>query len=393
MISSFQRTRATWLAYLLLAFFSYFLNLLGPITPFLKQEMGLSYTVASLHFTAFAFGILLVGLLGERVVRRLGPWTAQWLAAGGMGAGALLLMVGTHPLVTIASAFLAGLVGSLILSVIPASLSDQYGEQRAIALAEANVVSSLLGTSAPLLVGWLAQTQAGWRLTLGLTALAAVLLRLAFWGRAPAGPTNLSNGPVVARRALPGRFWVYWAALVLAVSIEFCMISWSTDYLETGLGAPRAEAAQALSLFLGAMILGRWAGSRLVQRFATHRVVIGSILVASAGFGLFWSASSSLPALAGLFITGLGVASLFPLIQSMAIGVANGATAQATARTTLASGTAILILPLVLGRLADAITIRPAYGVVVLLLAGVLAILLLAPKSPPGQANNRDNVT
>jgi hypothetical protein len=31
--------------------------------------------------------------------------------------------------------------------------------------------------------------------------------------------------------------------------------------------------------------------------------------------------------------------------------------------------------------------------VVVLLLAGVLAILLLAPKSPPGQANNRDNVT
>ncbi|MGZ3461384.1 MAG: hypothetical protein ACXU86_23075, partial [Archangium sp.] len=62
MTQTFHRDRLTWLAYALLAFYGYFLNILGPITPFLKEELGLSYTVSSLHFTAFAVGILLIGL-------------------------------------------------------------------------------------------------------------------------------------------------------------------------------------------------------------------------------------------------------------------------------------------------------------------------------------------
>ena len=57
---TFHRDRFTWLAYLLLALYGYFINILGPLTPFLKDELGLSYTVSSLHFTAFAAGMLLV---------------------------------------------------------------------------------------------------------------------------------------------------------------------------------------------------------------------------------------------------------------------------------------------------------------------------------------------
>jgi hypothetical protein len=49
MAQTFHRDRFTWLAYLLLAFFSYFINILGPISPFLKDELKLSYKVSSLH--------------------------------------------------------------------------------------------------------------------------------------------------------------------------------------------------------------------------------------------------------------------------------------------------------------------------------------------------------
>ena len=69
-------------------------------------------------------------------------------------------------------------------------------------------------------------------------------------------------------------------------------------------------------------------------------------------------------------------ASLYPLILSLAIGTAPHNTIQASARATLASGTAILALPLVLGRLADGVGIRPAYGVVVFLLIGAFMIIL-----------------
>ena len=167
-------------------------------------------------------------------------------------------------------------------------------------------------------------------------------------------------------------------AIVLAVSVEFCMIYWSADYLEVGLGMQKVDAAQAVSLFLAAMIVGRWGGSRLVQRFADQKIVLAAILAAGVGFIIFWKAETILAGLTGLFITGLGVASLYPLILSMAIGASNGNSVQASARATLASGTAILLLPLILGRLADTFGIHQAYAIVALLLLGVFMIILFA---------------
>jgi fucose permease len=141
---------------------------------------------------------------------------------------------------------------------------------------------------------------------------------------------------------------------------------------------PRINAAQSVSLFLAAMIIGRLTASRLVQRFAVHRVVIASIVVASIGFAAFWTTNTVIIGQAGLFIMGLGVAGLYPLLLSMAMGVAQNNTTQASARATLAAGLAILALPLILGRLADMTSIRQAYGVVVILLVSLFIITLTA---------------
>jgi fucose permease len=189
-----------------------------------------------------------------------------------------------------------------------------------------------------------------------------------------------------AEQRLPILFWVYWVAIVMAVSAEFCMIFWSADYLENVFGMPKANAAQAVSLFFAAMILGRMAGSRLVRLYSTSKVLTASILTASLGFLLFWRTSSLFLGLSGLFLTGLGIASLYPLILALTIGSANNNTVQASARATLASGTAILTLPLVLGRLADAVGIRLAYGVVALLLLSVLLIIQIAGRMSPAHS-------
>ena len=378
MTQPFRRDRLTWLAYFLLAFYGYLLNILGPITPFLKEELNLTYTVSSLHFTAFAVGILLIGLGGHLVIPRLGRWSALWIGALGMSLSAIVLLLGRSPVITIGAAFGMGLIGSLTLVIIPSLLSEQHGEQRAVALSEANLIASLTSTAAPLLVGWFALQPSGWRMALGLAACAPLLLRLGFkrvdLPQATANPIDSS-----ARQRLPILYWVYWVALVLAVSVEFCMISWSADYVEKSLGLPKVDAASAVSLFLGGMIVGRLAGSRLVQRFAAQRVVIGSIVVAAGGFLMFWLTHDATLGLIGLFITGLGVASLYPLILSLAIGT-TADSIQASARATLASGTAILALPLVLGRLADMLGIRQAYGVVVLLVISLFVIIVFTSK-------------
>ncbi len=188
----------------------------------------------------------------------------------------------------------------------------------------------------------------------------------------PQADSNAANG------SLPILFWVYWVTIVLAVSVEFCMISWSADYLENSLHMLRVDAAQSVSLFLGGMIIGRMAVSRLVQRFAVPRVVTASIVLAGIGFAAFWTTNVVVVGLIGLFVTGLGVAGMYPLLLSLAIGVAHNNTTQASARATLASGTAILVLPLLLGRLADMVGIRQAYGVVAVLLVSVFLITLIA---------------
>lgn len=379
--ASFHRDRFTWLAYLMIALYGYFLNILGPLTPYLKEEMGLSYTVSSLHFTAFALGMLLVGFGGHAVIQRIGRLRALWLGALGLSLGAVLLLLGRTAALTIGASFCMGLVGTLILVIVPSALSDQHGEARAVALAEANVVASLFSTAAPLMVGWTAALPGGWRLALGIAALVPILMRFGFGTAAPARSTGQEDSPT-ENTSLPFLFWVYWMAIVLAVSAEFCMISWSADYLEKILSMLREDAARAVGLFLGAMIVGRLASSRLVQRFSVRHLVLASTGVAGLGFGLFWLADDPMWVLAGLSITGLGVAGLYPLLLSLAMGTTRNTT-QASARATLASGTAILALPLVLGRLADLIGIQQAYGVVVILLAGVLIITLTAGR---GQA-------
>ncbi|PZV38458.1 hypothetical protein, partial [Mesorhizobium kowhaii] len=56
-----------WQLYLVLGFFQFVISLQGNIFPFLRVELDISYRTIGLHPTAFACGIILVGLLGPRV--------------------------------------------------------------------------------------------------------------------------------------------------------------------------------------------------------------------------------------------------------------------------------------------------------------------------------------
>lgn len=384
MARTFHRDRFTWLAYLSLAFYGYFLNVLGPITPFLKDELQLTYTISSLHFTAFAVGILLIGISGHMLIQRIGRLSSLWVGMIGISLSALLLLAGRNPAITIGAAFFMGMIGSLILAIVPAALADQHGELRAIALSEANVIASLLATSAPLMVGWFARSMGNWRLPLSIMAFTPLLLFIGMGKDTSHQITSMTEKPTPSSPHLPTLFWMYWVAIVLGVSVEFCMIFWSADYLEQVLGLIKADAAQAVSLFLSAMIVGRVIGSRLVQRFSTQSVITISIVIASIGFLVFWRTENVFIGLVGLFLTGLGVANLYPLILSLAIGAADGNTVQAGARATLASGAAILALPLTLGRFADAVGIRSAYVIVILLLTSVFLIISMAGRNSPG---------
>ncbi len=91
-MSGFARGRLTWTVYGLVGYFAYMETVLGPSMPFLREDLGLSYSAASLHFSAFAAGGVLIGLLGDGATGKWGRRPVLWGGAGGMALGALALI-------------------------------------------------------------------------------------------------------------------------------------------------------------------------------------------------------------------------------------------------------------------------------------------------------------
>jgi fucose permease len=374
------RDQRTWLLYGLLGYFAYLLNSLGPVMPLLRAELELSYTLGSLHSSLYAVGVLFAGALTEHIVRRYGRRAALSGGALGMAGGALLVASGVHPAWTLSGAFLMGTLGTLLAVLVQAILADLHGEQQAIAQAEANVMGSLGSVLVPLAVGAGVAIGIGWRPALLGAALVAVSLVVSVQRQAfpvsAGGPTPTG---MRSRIPLPAAFWASWVLLMLVIGIEFALVFWAADFLVEQTGMLPAAAATALSGFMGAMLVGRMAGSRVLRRPGSALPLRWvSFLAVGVGFLLFWAALSPILSIIGLSITGLGVANLYPLAMTQALHAAYPHTDAASARTALAAGLAILGAPFVLAVLADWLTIGVAYGMVLVLLAAAIVLSLPA---------------
>ena len=374
---TFVRDRRTWAAYLLLGLFAYIETSIGPVMPFLRAELGLSYAVASLHFSAFAIGAIISGMTGERVVRRIGRTAALWGGIAGMCTGAVLIALSPVVAGTILGTFIMGLIGTISLMANQAVLADIHGAQRTIALAESNVAATACAVLAPLIVGALAASGLGWPLALVLTLPWALGLWLVF--RRVRFPDVLPAQATAHRpTALPKAFWMLAAVLFLVSSVEWCMAYWGAEFLASVVGLEPALAASAMTLFFVAMAGGRLIGSRLAWRLASAHLLYAALVIALAGFLLFWLAPGAALSLVGLFVAGLGIANFYPLTVGVATGAVPELIDTATARLAVAGGSALLLAPLVVGAIADLVGMRWGFGIVAPLLVAAFASLVMA---------------
>lgn len=375
--AAFNRDLSTWAAYLLLGYFSFLLNGLGPLLPFLRVELELTYAQTSLHSSAFAIGLLVASATAARLGRRVGAGRLLWGGALGMGLGGLLLAAAPTLVWSLLAALVMGTLGSSTLVQVSAVLSQRHGDQRARAITEANAMSSLCGIITPLVIGASVATGLGWRATLAAVALLIIPLYGAF-RRAPFAPRDAAYSPL--SRVLPRAYWPYWCLLLLGVAVEFGVIFWAVDFLHGVGGLSRPAAATALSAFLSAMLLGRIAGTVWSARLRPERLLVMSLVLALVGFSTYWLVELPLLRVLGLVITGLGVANLYPLTLSLALSRAPGLEDKASARASLASGLAILVAPFALGVAADLASLRWAQVLIPLLLTGAWLVLYLSQR-------------
>ncbi|MCC7025039.1 MAG: MFS transporter [Thermomicrobiales bacterium] len=372
-----MRDRRTWAVYLLLGLFAYLETAIGPAMPFLRAQLGLGYALASLHFSAFALGAAAMGLTGERWLRRIGRRAALWGGLAGMVAGALLIAFSPSAIGTIGGALVMGYLGTLSLMANQAILADLYGALRTIALTESNVAATVAATAAPLAIGGSAAAGWGWQMGLALPVLALALLWAVFRGaRFP--PVAESGHTRAGDSRLPAAFWLLAVVLFLVSAVEWCMAYWGADFLASVIGLERPLAATAMTLFFAAMAGGRFAGSRLARHYAAVTLLLVAIAIGLGGFLLFWLGPGAAVSLTGLFVAGLGIANVYPLTVSAALGAAPHLVDRATARLAVAASLALLLVPFAVGAVADAAGMRLGFGIVAPLLVAAFAGVLVA---------------
>jgi fucose permease len=359
----------------MLGFFTYLLNIQGNIVPFLKSELHLSYRIVSLHSSALAAGLLVTGLVGERVLARLGRRRTVWLGAAGVVAGTLIVCAARSPWISIAGFAANGMVGGLVPMVVVAVIADIPASRRAVAFAEANAMSYAFAIMAPLLMGASVALALDWR-TPQLIGVAIGVAILFMHRRTPlADPPSV---PLATHPPLPAAYWAFWILLALGVSMEFCVHIWSPEFLEQVAGFSKAGAAAAAAAFFAAMLLGRLAGSGLVRVVAPPALYVGALVVAVGGFAVYWGLSGPAAAVAGLAILGLGIAQFYPLTAGFAMHAAGAAGDKASARLMTAVGLAIFSTPAIMGVLADEVGLRLAHLVLPVLMAAATVCFLVA---------------
>jgi fucose permease len=374
----FLRDNFTWLAYFMLAYYSYLQATLGPLMTFLRDELKLNYTLASYHFSAFAVGMILAGVLGDRMSRQWGRGLTFWGGGAGMALGALLLILGQTSWVTIAASLVMGTIGSFLLVTIQAALADKHGANRAIALTESNIAASFSATLAPLLVGGLASVALGWRMALLLMVVAWLVITIFFRGVPVPMVGKQVNRQSKSAGKLPLIFWLYWLVILFGVSVEWGFISWGADFLDNVVGLSKESASMWMSAFFAAMVIGRFTGSVLTRTVDSGKLLLAAVLCTVFGFPFFWLGQSAPINIFGLFIAGIGVANLFPMTLSVATAAVPGQPDTASARVSFGAGVAIFFAPQFLGYIADQSGIQTAYGLVGVLLVCVLVITLAA---------------
>lgn len=367
----------TWTAYAYLSTFAFLLYALGSLTPYLRDELRLSDAQAALHSTAAALGMVSAGALADAVERRLGRRAAGRLASGMLAlAAALLALAPTLPL-TLLGGYLLGAGGGAIISTVNLILGHGGGPRAATLVGRANVWSIAAAFLAPMTIAWLATTAFGWRASLVLPVAAVTLLELR--GGQSLGATAARLGSA----RLPLSFWPAWGFVVLSVAIEFSYVVWGSSVVQNRTGSSREVATAVGSLFLVGMLASRLVlSSGLVRRVSLARWIEGGLAVVAAGSVILWLSQAVALSGLGVVMAGLGTGVLYPLGIPAGLAQARGAVLAAGARLTLASGVAILVAPLVLGLVSDAVGVVAGWPLVVALCGAAFVLHRLTPSLP-----------
>jgi fucose permease len=307
------------------AFFAFFVfgftdNLKGPSLPALLKDLNISYSLGGTIllgvYLGFMAATLTTGLLADAVGQKAVLVLAGvCLAIGITGFSTLSAPV----LLMIFMMFLGFGLGSLELgcNALIVSLHSADKGRYLNLMAVMHGMGSML---APLYAGWLLAAGSSWRAVYRwdfiLIGLMIAIFALTRFPNVDAADNEKIDFRKLGKTAFTPEMLLYYASITLYVAIELGIASWIVEFLQKERLQSVAQSTQALSIFFGLMMVGRFVGSFFVERLGYLKSIIITALCASAcvAIGIFGPSQFSflLPA-SGFFLS-----IIFPTITAAA---------------------------------------------------------------------------
>ena len=216
--------------------------------------------------------------------------------------------------------------------------------------------------------------QAGFGLTPHFIAFSVIGLACVLWANrgqiedeAVANQGPRKKGP---RFSLPPRIlWPLGVIAFCAAIGEGGMADWSALFIHNDLKGSEGVAAFGFTAFSSTMLIGRFAGDRIIGKFGAVPVVRVASVIASVGMLIGLLPGSIIAAVIGFAIMGLGLSVVIPVVYSAAGSTPGIASGQGVAAVATIGYSGFLAGPPALGYLAQVTSLQAALMVVVVLLA------------------------
>lgn len=217
-----------------------------------------------------------------------------------------------------ASMMLIGGGGGFVEALTSVLISDLYAEQSGRQLNLSQIFYNVGAIGMSFAVGWALGMGLGWRP--GYLFGAALAVGCGAW-------INFLTIPVARRHDASGEAhlgssgWlvaVLAGAMLMYVGAEMTVNSWSANYLSETFGMARSSAAYSLSLFWFTMLVGRMVYARIVESLGYLPPIVFSCLLGAVGGAVMVFSPSGTVAFAGVGLTGLALAGVWPTVLAYA---------------------------------------------------------------------------
>jgi MFS family permease len=315
-----------------------------------------------------AIGSLIAFQFIGRVIEVHGSARTAVMTGSGFVVGLVLLALSPHPAVLAVALFLYGIgFGGVDVAMNAQGVTVERRMRKPI-MGSLHGFFSLGALVGAALSGIVAE--AGIGLIPHFLAFSAIGLGLTLWantGQVADDPVPAQEtAPKPARFALPPRvLWPLGVVAFCAALGEGSMADWSALYVHNELGGSEGVAAFAFTAFSTTMLIGRFAGDRIVARFGAVRAVRTGSVVASIGMLTGLLPGTVAAAAIGFAIMGLGLSVVIPVVYSAAGSTPGIPSGRGVAAVATIGYSGFLAGPPVLGYLARVTSLQTALLVIV----------------------------